>query len=292
MSRAATCSHLALWALLSLGASRFEPAWAGALECPDWQARHPEWLWCDDFESDADLAKNYFDLNRADGRFGVSSETAFGGHGALKATYSPTAEDAGGIKLSLGRTPVAPLRYTDRNFDELYWRFYMKTGAGWVGQPRKVTRATIFVNEKWAQAAVGHLWEDSPGGAGLGLDPVSGVQGDRVVTTKWNDFANFRWLGKANGPLQLYAPENREHWFCVEVRMKLNTPGTADGVFAFWIDGRLEAQKTQLDWRGSYTAYGINAITLENWVNGGAPRTQARYFDNFVVSTRPIGCQG
>ena len=72
--------------------------------------------------------------------------------------------------------------------------------------------------------------------------------------------------------------------------MKLNTPGQSDGVFAYWINDQLEAQKTGLNWRGSYTDYGINTITLEAWTNNGAPQDQERYFDNFVVSTQPIGC--
>ena len=257
-------------------------------ECDNWQAQHPNWLWCDDFESDSSLEQNYFDVNRAGGRFGVSSKTAYGGGASLKASYAKGVEDAGGVKLSLGKTQVYPKRYTDRNFTDLYWRFYMKTSTNWVGQPMKVTRATIFTNSNWAQAAIGHLWED--GALGMGMDPVSGVSGSTVVTTKWNDFANMRWLGKADGHTQVYAPENRDKWFCIQVHMKLNTPGQSDGVFAYWINDQLEAQKTGLNWRGSYTDYGINTITLEAWTNNGAPQDQERYFDNFVVSTQPIGC--
>lgn len=269
--------------LLAAGATH-----AGARECDNWQSKHPNWLWCDDFESDSSLEQNYFDVNRAGGRFGVTNKTAFGGAGSLKASYAKGQEDAGGVKLSLGKTTVSPKRYTDRNFDELYWRFYIKTGSNWTGQAMKVTRATIFTNSNWAQAAIGHLWEGN--GLGLGLDPVSGVSGSTVVTTKWNDFDHMRWLGKADGTTQIYAPENRDKWFCVQVRMKLNTPGQSDGIFAFWINDKMEAQKTGLNWRGSYTTYGINAITLEDWINNGAPQDQDRYFDNFVVSTQPIGC--
>lgn len=259
------------------------------LECANWQATHSEWLWCDDFESDGSLDQNYFDVNRVGGRFGVVNETAYGGSGSLRNRYAAGVEDAGGLKLSLGKTPVAPKRYLDRNFQDVYWRFYMKTGADWVGQPRKVSRATIFTSSDWAQAAIGHLWETEVG-LGLGLDPVSGVSGATVLTTHWNDFANFKWLGKADGAEQVYASSNRNRWYCIEAHMKLNTPGLADGMFEYWIDGNKQAAKTNLNWRGSYTAYGINAITLEGWINGGAPQNQSRYFDNFVVSTAKVGC--
>ena len=223
---------------------------AGALECTQWQSRHPGWLWCDDFESDRDLENNYFEVNRAKGRLAVVAGPAYGGTHSLRNGYVTGMEEAGNIKLSIGKTPLHPMRYTDRNFDDLYWRFYLMTDAGWVGQPMKVT----------------------------------------VVTTGWNDFPRLHWLGKANGRTQVYAPGNRGRWQCIEVHMQLNRPGRADGTFEFWVDGVPQAKKDNLDWRGDYTAYGINTITLEGWVNGGAPRDQNRYFDNFVVSTARIGC--
>jgi hypothetical protein len=275
--------------LIALAALPFGAAHAGALECSNWQSQHPDWVWCDDFESDSSLTQNYYDVNRASGRFGVSTLAPFGGTGSLKGTYAPGQEDAGSLKFTIGKTPVAPMRYTDRNFDELYWRFYMKTGANWVGQPMKLTRATIFTASNWQQAAIGHLWQD--GALGLGLDPAGGVSGSTVITTGWNDFTHLSWLGKVDGKTQVYSSANRDKWFCVEVHMKLNTAGQSDGTFDFWVDGNAEATKTGLNWRGSYTTYGINAIMLENWVNGGALQTQDRYLDNFVVSTKRIGCQ-
>lgn len=259
------------------------------LECQDWQARHPEWLWCDDFESDARLESDYFDVNRAEGRLSVSADTAYGGTHSLRNAFVKGSEDAGSIKLSVGNTPLRPNVAPDRKFDDLYWRFYMKTGDNWIGQPLKVTRATVIASANWSQAAIGHLWEGNR--LGLGLDPASGVVGALVLTTHWNDFAHLHWLGKADGKTQVYAPENRGVWFCVEVHMKLNTPARSDGVLEFWVDGVPQARKDNLNWRGAYTGYGINAVTLEGWVNGGAPQNQNRYFDNFVVSTRRIGCR-
>lgn len=268
------------------------PLCAAELECRDWQTMHPAWIWCDDFESDSALARDYFEVNRSTGQFGVSGESPFGGAGSLKVVYLPGVDEAGNVKLGFGRSPVSTRLETDRDFDEIYWRFYARTAEDWVGNPRKMTRATIFSSSNRAQAAIAHLWEDSATGQGLGLDPATGVVGDQVVTTKYNDFDNLRWLGKRNGPTAIFSPDNRGRWFCIEVRMKLNTPGTSDGVFAYWVDGSLEAEMTGLNWRGGYTGYGINAVMLENYVNGGFDRTQVRYFDNFIVSTDRIGCQG
>lgn len=263
---------------------------AQSLECTDWQSRHPEWLWCDDFEADSLLERNYFDVNRAGGRMRVSPDAAFGGIASLKGTYIAGDQNAGSIKFSFGDTPVAPMRYADRTFEDVYWRFYMRTSQNWVGNAYKVTRATIFSASNWSQAAIGHLWEDDRDAFGMGIDPVSGVSGNDVLTTKYNDFDHFIWLGKENGTTQVYSAAQRGVWNCVEIHMKLNTPGTSDGVLEYWVNGSLEAQKRDLNFRGSYTAYGINAIMLENYSNNPPPQSQDRYFDNFVVSQRRIGC--
>jgi hypothetical protein len=263
---------------------------AASLECTNWQSNHPDWLWCDDFESDSAIEQNYFDVQRVDGRLAVTAETAFGGSSSLKGTYAPGVAEAGSIKLSFGSTPVSPKRYTSTNFDDVYWRFYMKLSANWTGNAIKLTRATIFAGSNWSQAAIGHLWEDAASSLGLGLDPASGVSGSQVVTTQYNDFDNLRWLGKTNGTTQVYDSAHRDKWMCIEVHMKLNTLGQSDGEMAFWVDGHVEAQKTGLNFRGSYGSYGINAIMLENYTNSGAPQTQSRYFDNFVVSKNRIGC--
>jgi hypothetical protein len=276
---------VSLLAVFFLGRAYADTA---ALECTDWQTKHPEWLWCDDFESDDTLERDYFDVQRVNGRFGVVEDAAFGGVGSLRSVYARGEENAGTLKLSLGATPVEPKRYTDRKFDNVYWRFYMQTKDGFKGNAEKITRATIITSSKWSQAAIGHLWDGY--GLNLSIDPATGVSGSQVVTRRWNDFPKLRWLGFAEGKTEVYATENLGRWLCIEVHMKLNSPNRSDGEFAFWIDDELEASRSGLDWRGGYTEYGINAISLESWTNDGAPQEQARYFDNFVVSTERIGC--
>jgi hypothetical protein len=263
---------------------------AHATECDNYQTAHPAWLWCDSFESAAAINTNYFDVNTAGGRMTVSNNTAFDGSSSLQMQYASGQQDAGSLKLSLGATPVSPARYTGQKFDELYWRFYMKVSSNWSGQAMKTTRGIVFSASDWSEAAIGHLWEDSTTSLGMGVDPASGVVGSTVVTTGYNDFAHLTWLGKRNGAFQVYAPANVNKWTCVEVHMKLNTPGSSDGVLGFSVNGQSQAQATNLNFRGGYTAYGINAILLEGYMNSGAPQVQYRWFDNFVVSTQPIGC--
>ncbi len=51
----------------------------------------------------------------------------------------------------------------------------------------------------------------------------------------------------------------------------------------------LEVEETGLNWLGSYSAYGINAVFVENYWNAGSPVQQSRFIDDFVVSTQRIG---
>ena len=134
---------------------------------------------------------------------------------------------------------------------------------------------------------IAHVWGVSDT---LTLDPASGVKDGQVVTTRYNDFAHLRWLGnKPWAKFPIHSTAETGWWVCVESRAKLNTPGKKDGVNQLWIDGRLEAERKNLDWRGSYNAYGINAVFLEAYWNKGSPVTQKRWYDHFVISTEPIG---
>lgn len=269
-----------------------------ATECDDWQARQPDWIWCDDFENDARLQQDYFEVNRANDYFGVSDEAAYQGKQALKVRYLPGKSESGNIKLGFGKSPLASSvskssgssawHHPGELFEDVYWRFYLRQQPGWQGNPQKLTRATIFTDKNWSQAAVAHLWQNRQ--LGLMLDPVSAVTGDRVSSKKYNDFSSFKWLGAETGTTEIYEPARAGTWLCIEVHMKLNTPGEKDGVFEFWVDGEQEAIKDDLNWRGSYSRYGINAIFLENYATGGMPVAQTRYWDNFVVSRQRIGC--
>jgi hypothetical protein len=253
----------------------------------DWRALQPSWLWCDDFESDAALEEDYFDLNRANGRMAVDDSEAVGGQSSLRSEYLQGAAGAGWVWKAFGDNPVANTG-SEETHEELFWRFYMKMEAGWEGQPYKITRGTMFTAPDWSQGMIAHLWEDEA--LGTQIDPVSCVSDSSVVCDGYNDFDNMQWLGQVSGIDQIYAADAVGRWRCIEIHVRLNDPGMDNGVFEWWIDGVHQGGRTDLNWRGEYVEYGINAIALESYWNGGAARTQRRYFDNFVISTARIGC--
>jgi hypothetical protein len=259
-------------------------------------APEPAWIWCDDFEEDR-LA-SYFEYNSADGDFvregGVGVESSSG----MRGSFREGREGAGWLHLAFGRTPQSFFRAVDSgaaDYRDVYWRFLVRNEPTWTGGGgHKLSRATVFASENtWAQAMIAHVWSGGSDGSHhyLVLDPASGTdEAGELATTKYNDFENLRWLGVARGTTPLFNPDMVGSWHCIEARVRLNDPGSSNGLFRMWIDGIEQPGRDDLNWVGSFDRYGINAVYLENYWNDGAPKDQERYLDNFVVSTERIGC--
>lgn len=247
------------------------------------QADDPATIWFDDFDGPE---KRY-----AESSGGLDDTVSFGGAGrSMPCLYEKGQRGAGNRKVFFGDCPASrgSVVRNDRRFDEIYFRFYVRHQPGWTGGgPDKMARATSLVSDRWQQAMIAHLWS---AGEVLTLDPATGVRDGRVVTRHYNDFANLRWLGnRPTARLPMFSTQESGWWVCVECRAKLNIPGRKDGENQLWIDGRLEAERKGLDWRGTYTSYGINAVFLEAYWNEGSPVRQVRWFDNFVIAAAPVG---
>ena len=252
------------------------------------EAKSPATIWFDDFEQPGDPRQRYFEP--ADDASGLtpSAEAAYAGRGrGLKTQFEKGDVTRGGLKMTFGRNPLGAKVRPNEDFHEIYWRIYVQHEPGWVGNPAKLGRAICFAGPNWSEGLIGHVW----GGTGdvLCIDPATGITNSKLVTTEYNDFAHLRWLGKIDGKTPLFSTAESGRWVCVESRVKVNTPGKKDGVFNLWVDGKLEASHTDLDWHGTWDAYAINAVCIENYWNQGATKREARYFDNFVISTQPIG---
>jgi|WetSurMetagenome_2_1015567.scaffolds.fasta_scaffold41032_3 hypothetical protein len=245
------------------------------------QEADPATIWYDDFSGPP---KAY-----TESEGDADATVGFGGAGkSLKCIYEKGSQGKGNRKVFFGDSPTGKVVRKGEKFEDVYWRIYFKAQAGWTGGgPDKMTRATSMTSGNWTQAMIAHVWS---AGDTLTLDPASGVRGDKVVTTKYNDFDNLHWLGqKPAAVTPIFGTAESGWWISVEARAKLNTPGQKDGLFQLWIDGRLETERKNLDWRGAYTGHGINAVFLEAYWNKGSPVAQCRWYDNFVISTKPIG---
>lgn len=241
-------------------------------------------IWYDDFSTKKKYMDEYGEIDYTV-NFGIQG-------GSMDAGFDKGDVDGNGNrKVVFGDFPgnVRKVREGEQ-FDDIYWRIYVKHEHGWEGAPEKMSRATSIVSVNWQQSMIAHVW--SGDNNSLTLDPARGVeeQTDHIVTTRYNDFENLSWLGnKPTSDFKISSTEESGYWILVESRAKLNTPGESDGINQLWIDGRLEAERKNLNFRGSYIQHGINAVFLESYWNSGSIKTQGRWFDNFVISTKPIG---
>jgi hypothetical protein len=247
----------------------------------------PAVIFYDDFATPPDAGGlRYLEYNSAGGSFVWSPDAGLRG-GAMRCQFAKGQVTAGGLKVLFGRNPLGRGIRRDETFNEIYWRVYVKHEAGWEGNPAKLARATCLAGQDWSQGMIAHVW----GGRGevLCIDPATGICNGVKITTHYNDFDHLRWLGSRNGQTPVFSPAESGRWVCVESHAKLNRSGGSDGRFELWVDGRLEASRTNLDWHGTWSEYAINAVFLENYWNDGSVKPQARWFDDFVISTRSIG---
>lgn len=242
-------------------------------------------IWYDDFDDDS------MEARYAEKSGDTVDAVRLGDSGkSLLMHYAKGERGTGGRKVFFGDSPTYREKTVRKGetFGDVYWRIYVKHQAGWKGGgPAKLSRATSIVPPGWRQAMIAHVWSS---GESLTLDPASGVRDGEVVTRQYNDFDRLHWLGnRPASRFKIHSTEESGWWICVETRAKLNTPGKKDGINQLWIDGRLEAERRELDWRGTFDDYGINAVFLEAYWNDGSPVDQSRWIDDFVISTEPIG---
>ena len=248
------------------------------------QETDPHVIWYDTFDSEKEYMgyKGNIDYSESYGKPGGSMPAGF---------VKGEVWGKGNRQLAFGDFPGGkPVVNEGRTYTEIYWRIYVKHEHGWEGSPAKMSRATSIVSPNWMQAMILHVWSGSDNS--LTLDPASGIydMSDSVMTTKYNDFDNLRWLGnRPESSFKISATNESGFWVPVEARARLNTPGKSDGLAQLWINGKLEAERVNMNFRGKFTRYGINAVFLEAYWNSGAVKTEGRWYDNFVVSTDPIG---
>ncbi len=83
-------------------------------------------------------------------------------------------------------------------------------------------------------------------------------------------------------------------WYGIEMYVKMNTPGQADGIVRGWIDGKLSYEKTTMIWRlPGHDNLHVRTIWLNVHAGGesvGLCQASTIYLDQMVAATdAPIG---
>jgi len=254
------------------------------------------WIWCDDFEQDR--LSSYFEYDAAGGAFTRVAGVGHNGTYGMRGQFQVGSVSVGALHLAIGKTPQAYIDPVDAGtqlYRDVYWRMYLRHQPGWQGGGgHKLSRAFVFAStNSFAQAMIAHVWAgSSPNQNYLYIEPASGTDTlGNLITTTYNDFAHLRFLGPVKGITPIFDAAHVGEWYCIEAHARLNDPGMSNGIEELWIDGLLQARRSDLNYLGSFNAYGINAVYLENyWNSPGSPAVQERYFDRFIVSTQRIGC--
>lgn len=79
----------------------------------------------------------------------------------------------------------------------------------------------------------------------------------------------------------------RGRWYCMEVMVKANDPGQANGEQALWIDGLPVIHVSSIRWRNTEDLK-INAFWLSLYVHN-SPQVNRVWFDEAVIGVQPIG---
>lgn len=217
------------------------------------------------------------------------SYTSDGTGSFVRATLETGEVDGGSMKLAIGATPdsyLAGVADTTKKYDDLEYTIDVRiSGAG--GDPQKMIRVAGFVVADWTEAFVSHAWEPDV----LNLAPVSAIDASNAVvgagyndTTAWDDISdapdNSGWLGNQTVTDNIVDGE----WHTLRIRQKLNTVGNADGILWCSIDGVVQKNLTNMNWRKSWDGdYYWNVLLLEHYINAGASDTVNLDFRNLYV---------
>lgn len=82
-----------------------------------------------------------------------------------------------------------------------------------------------------------------------------------------------------------------DQWFCFEMTMTANTPNQHDGTMAYWVDGALAHEVTDMMWR-TVPELALNRVRLQHYItqDDAGGHSNRIWFDDVVVSTSRIGC--
>jgi len=246
-----------------------------ARECDNWQKLHPEWIFCDDFEKVQDLSVNYDDSKYGEGHgLNVTKKDPFSGSHSLEQHYTP-GKPAGWVLKFVGDNPHMPS--PGDKINEIYYRYYHKFEKGFTGMPQKMARIKVQEETQGWDGALGiYQWVNKKI---LCADKRTYLYGEK----------RFQWLPVTRSTLDFSDPANIGRWICIEVRIKLNTPGKSDGIIQYWADGEQILLDTGLPLGNEADAKGLNMVMWDCYWAGKSPKEQSRFYDNLVISTAPIG---
>jgi hypothetical protein len=193
---------------------------------------------------------------------------------------------SGGRSVELKYEPnSAGASFMYRHFpgqDVVYHRWYQKWSPGFIWEPSATKMVILRPHGGYPEFYPEVMWGNGQ----------LAIQAQVIAEAGW-DARNFN---QNQGVPVVFQPGR---WYCIEVYVKLNTPGAADGELAAWIDGDLKIAYTGREFRGANptdpapSTAKIEAAGVSGHYGGLSPVPQLQFSwqDDHVVSTERIGCR-
>ncbi len=175
---------------------------------------------------------------------------------------------------------------SNNGYNEIWLRYYIKPSAGYQYGAQKM----ITFNS--TPAGSGGI---SIGGSG---SPFSDGAYDTCPVYDCNTTGAVYYYRQNQGS-KLTLSQITGHWAYVEMHVKLNTPGQANGIWELWLNDcgtngvctgtpTLRSHYTTVQWQSPTDNKQIKSIWFENWANPGSVGTEL--YDQIMVKTSgPIG---
>lgn len=270
---------------------------AAGAECA---AAKAEWIFCEDFEGPTFLSQWQEVAYRERKVRETNRPFVYEGSSSLKLIFPPTGasnveDGAGWMHRWWAPAPGQNelymrwyVRYS-RGFNYGNWDVKMAGLEGHMPGVRYRPGAGVVPDGTWFQSRVVSLGVYDDRGQQEAKSPFFYYYHPDQVT-QWGDF------GFQNQSRNVALEDER--WYCIEMRVKENTvtgspggyAGQYDGEQTLWIDGIVRARYSGIRWR-THPDVHMNDLYHSAWV--GQPRStqeQYRWEDNYVISTKPVGC--
>ena len=182
-------------------------------------------------------------------------------------------------------------------YDSLYVSYWVRLQPDWRGGTKLIALYGSRTDDKWsAMGKAGHCPSGADFFAAMLVTEPAGDPGPLRFYSYYPAMARepdgVTCWGRYGDGSEFYAPPVRLRpvsWHHIEFWVKLNTPGQADGLQTFWLDGAQVGNWSGMRFRSS-SILRLNSVQLSFSVAApGAPRNQELYIDDLLVTTgRPV----
>jgi hypothetical protein len=223
------------------------------------------------------------------------------GKGAEYSTQSPAAgKRCLQYNLKTGKQGSGGMFHLIPPSDTIYFRYYRRFADNWQWPDGYGPHDAMIFGGAWT----------APTDTDLSIYADFWMTGDtvvRIATAKqklgydgWHQYLKQRYprTPAQDPPGGNAFPWNRSRpdkivpgkWHCVEVMVKLATPGKDDGEVRLWVNGKLVSEYTDVPLRDEkHPDLKLNMVFLAPYFHPGSPRDQVHWADGLVVATRYIG---